>query len=72
MLIANINPAISGILLHGSFGHNRYTDWGIDAGYQFLGDGTHIGTAYVLFVRENQDLPASLNQGDFEPGRAVP
>ena len=64
VLSANINPAISEHTADGSFGHNRYTDWGIDAGYQFLGDGTHIGTAYVLFVRENQDLTASFNQGD--------
>jgi hypothetical protein len=39
------------------------TDYGFDAGYQYLGDGTHIVTANGLFIRENQHLQASFNAG---------
>jgi len=63
LLSANINPAISAFSADGSNGRDRYTDFGLDAGYQYLGDGTHIGTAYMLFVHENQNLQGLFNTG---------
>jgi hypothetical protein len=63
LLSANINPAISETMADGSLGRNRYTDYGFDAGYQYLGDGTHIATANLLFVHENQNLTGSFNMG---------
>jgi hypothetical protein len=63
LLSANVNPAISAHSADSSMGQNRFTDFGLDAGYQYLGDGTHIGTAYMLFMHENQDLQAAFNAG---------
>jgi hypothetical protein len=60
-LSANINPAISEHTADGSQGRNRYTDYGLDAGYQYLGSGEHIGTINALFVHEQQDLQAAFN-----------
>ena len=63
LLSANINPAISAFSANGSQGKNLYTDYALDAGYQYLGDGTNIGTAYMLLVHEDQDLKGSFNTG---------
>lgn len=63
LLSANINPATSAHTADGSQGQDRYTDYALDAGYQYLGDGTHIGTAYLLFIHEAQDLRSSFNTG---------
>jgi hypothetical protein len=63
LLSANINPAISAHDADSSDGRNRYTDYGFDGGYQFLGDGRHIGTVNALFVHENQNLASSFNTG---------
>jgi hypothetical protein len=62
LLSANINPATSAFSADGSHGKNQYTDYGLDAGYQFLGD-PNIATAYVLYVHENQNLKGSFNTG---------
>ena len=62
LLSANINPAISAFSADGSHGRNQYTDYGLDAGYQFLGD-PNIASAYVLYVHENQNLKGSFNTG---------
>ena len=63
LLSANLNPAISATLANSSQGQDRFTDYGFDAGYQYLGDGTHIITANMLVVRENQHLQGSFNAG---------
>ena len=63
LLSANINPAISAFSANGSQGKDLYTDYALDAGYQYLGDGTNIGTAYMLLVHEDQDLKGSFNTG---------
>jgi hypothetical protein len=61
LLSANINPAISEHTATSANGQNRFTDYALDAGYQYLGDGRHIGTAYLLYIHENQDLNAAFN-----------
>jgi len=63
LLSGNINPATSAFTADGSQSRNRYTDYELDGGYQFLGDGTHIVTAYANFVHENQSLNAAFNTG---------
>jgi hypothetical protein len=63
LLSANLNPAISATVGDNSQGQNRLTDYGLDAGYQYLGDGRHIVTGNALFIRENQHLQASFNTG---------
>ena len=50
---ADLIPATGEGSVDGSFGRNQYVDYGIDAGYQFLGDGTHVATVDAIFLREN-------------------
>ena len=40
-------------------GTDHYTDYAIDAGYQFLGDGTHIATVQGIYTYESQGLNAT-------------
>src|SRR5665213_1861317 len=42
LLHSNFNPAISAFSSDGSLGHDSYTDYALDGGYQYTGDGTHI------------------------------
>ena len=60
LLSANINPAISAFSADSSHGRNQYTDYGLDAGYQFLGD-PNIATAYVP-VRPREPEPEGIVQ----------
>jgi hypothetical protein len=58
---ANVNP-ISGVFqTDGSNGRDHYQDYAFDAGYQFLGDGTHIVTVQGIFTHENQNLEGTTN-----------
>lgn len=61
LLSANINPALSEHTATSMNGTNRFTDYALDASYRYLGDGRHIGTAYLLYIHENQDLSAAFN-----------
>jgi hypothetical protein len=61
-LSANTNPADpegKGFTSTGVAGQDRYTDYAFDAGYQFLGDGTHIVTAQAIYIHEDQRLNAT-------------
>jgi hypothetical protein len=40
-------------------GGDHYTDYSADAGYQFLGDGTHIATVQANYTYESQNLGAT-------------
>jgi hypothetical protein len=60
---SNFNPATRSFSVDGSLGRNQYTDYAIDAGYQFLGDQTHIGTAEGIYTYESQNLQSSFNAG---------
>ncbi|HSU05149.1 MAG TPA: hypothetical protein VLI93_06220, partial [Acetobacteraceae bacterium] len=72
LLAASINPAIGARSVDGSQGQDQYIDYGVDAGYQFLGDGTHIATAYGVFVHERQNLQGSFNRGSAsQPGNSL-
>jgi hypothetical protein len=62
-LIASLDPAITDISSTGSFGHDRYVDLALDAGYQFLGTGRHVATADLLFLHENRTLDGSVGLG---------
>ncbi len=63
VLHANLNPATGDRSVDGSFGQNSYTDWAVDAGYQFLGDGTHVATIDAIYTHEHQDLTGSTGLG---------
>lgn len=65
---ADVNPP-NGIAFQtdGSMGADHYTDYAVDAGYQYLGDGTHIFTVDGIFTHEDQNLKgstASFNAGN--------
>jgi hypothetical protein len=57
---ADVNPP-NGIPFQtdGSMGVDHYTDYALDASYQYLGDGTHIVTVQGIFTHENQNLTGS-------------
>jgi hypothetical protein len=40
----------------GSMGRDHYRDYAADAGYQWLGDGTHIFTLQTIIIHEDQNL----------------
>ena len=63
-LNGDINPATSAFTASGVLGRDRYTDYAIDGGYQFLGDSTHIVTVQGIFVHEDQELNGSFNAGN--------
>ena len=37
-------------------GRDHFSDYAFDAGYQFLGDGTHIVTVQGIYTHEDQNL----------------
>lgn len=63
MLHSNLNPATGERSVGGMFGRDSYTDFAIDGGYQFLGDGTNTATVDAIVTHENQDLKGSLGIG---------
>jgi hypothetical protein len=61
---ANVNP-VSGVLqTDGSMGRDHYQDYAFDAGYQYLGDGTHIVTVQGIYTYENQNLEGTTTSFD--------
>jgi len=54
---ADVNPP-NGIAFQtdGSMGVDHYTDYAVDASYQYLGDGTHIVTVQGIFTHEDRNL----------------
>jgi hypothetical protein len=56
---ANVNPTVDTFNTDGSSGQNSYQDYGVDAGYMWLGDGTHIVTVQGILVHEHQNLQGS-------------
>ena len=62
-LNSKFNPATGNFSSSGAMGHNSYTDFAVDAGYQFLGNGTHVFTTEGIYTYEKQDLQGSFNAG---------
>jgi hypothetical protein len=62
-LHSNINPAYAPFSATGSMGHDGYTDYAVDGGYQYLGDGTNVFSLLGIFDHENQNLVGSFNSG---------
>ena len=44
-------------------GHDSYTDYAVDGGYQFIGDGTHIVRCWASSITRMQNLVGSFNAG---------
>ena len=53
---SNVNPVSGVFQTDGSNGRDHYQDYAFDAGYQYLGDGTHTVTVQGIFTHENQNL----------------
>ena len=62
-LHSNINPATSTFASNGSNGQDSYTDYAVDRGDQWIGDGTHIVSVLGIFDHENQNLASSFATG---------
>ena len=63
---SNVNPTTGPLVTgpfqtDGSLGRDHYRDYGVDAGYQFLGDGTHIVTVQGIYTYESQNLEGTTN-----------
>jgi hypothetical protein len=43
---------------------NKYNDIGVDASYQFLGAGQHVGTVNARYTHEHQTRNASVDAGE--------
>ncbi len=61
---ANIDPQFG-------VGRDSYTDFALDGGYQFLGNGTNIVTVQGIFVHELQDLSATAANYNTTNGTTV-
>ena len=68
---SDFNPNAGGKMrsVDPSFGRNNYTDFAIDGGYQYLGDGTHVGTVYGIYVNEQQNLNGAFAGGTSDQSR---
>jgi hypothetical protein len=53
---SNVNPVAGTFMTDGSNGRDHYRDYAFDAGYQYLGDGTHIVTVQGIFTHEDRNL----------------
>ncbi|MBN9560990.1 MAG: cytochrome C [Alphaproteobacteria bacterium] len=62
-LHSNFNPAVGPFSSDGSFGHDSFTDYAIDAGYQFLGNRTYVVTTDAILVHEDQNLRGTFGMG---------
>ena len=57
---SNVNPVSGVFQTDGSNGRDLYSDYAFDAGYQYLGDGTHIGRRPVDRPIQRCTQPASI------------
>jgi hypothetical protein len=60
---SNFNPATGNFTSDGSMGHDDYTDYAVDGGYQYTGDGTHIISALGIFDHERENLKGTFAAG---------
>jgi len=60
---SDFNPATAAFTASSAMGRNGYTDVAVDAGYQFLGNQTHIFTAEGIYTHESQNLEGTFNAG---------
>lgn len=58
-----VNPATGSYSVDSSQGQDSYTDYAIDGGYQYTGDGTHIVSLLGIMDWESQNLVGSYNTG---------
>jgi hypothetical protein len=67
---SNVNPVSGTLMTDGSMGRDHYQDYAFDAGYQYLGDGTHIVTVQGIYTYENQNLEGTATSYNNANGTA--
>ena len=67
-MIANINPGAGARSASGASGTDAYADLGLDAGYQYFGDGTHTVSIYGIWVHESRSLNGTTNSFNLANG----
>src|ERR1700722_10824636 len=70
-LQSNVNPTTDTFDSSGANGRDHYSDYAIDAGYQFLGDGTHIVTVESIFTHESQNLEGTTAAFNIANGTSI-
>lgn len=60
---SEINPTLSAFSANSSMGRDSYSDYAVDGGYQFLGDGTHVFSVLGIYDHEIQNLAGSTRAG---------
>ncbi len=58
---SNVNPVTGVFETDGSMGRDHYRDFAVDAGYQYLGDGTHIVAVQGIYTHEDLNLEGTTN-----------
>jgi hypothetical protein len=67
---ADFNPATESYSSDGSQGHDSYTDYALDGGWQYLGTGKNIVSVMGIFDHEDTGLNGSYAVGAADPARA--
>ena len=67
---SRVNPTVSAHIGDASNGRDLYTDFGVDASYSYLGDGTNIVTVQGIFTKENQNILGTTNASNIANGTA--
>ena len=65
-----VNPLTGPRDVSSPFGHDQYTDYAFDAGYQFLGNGTHIAMVQGIYTHESQNLVGTAANNNNANGTA--
>ncbi|MDE8343678.1 MAG: hypothetical protein POG24_07655 [Acidocella sp.] len=67
-LQAGVYPLAGSRMADPSHGADQYTDLGVDAGYNFFGDGTNTISVYGIYVNEQQNLRGTAGGGNAANG----
>ena len=67
---SNVNPTTDTFNSSGAFGRDHYTDYAVDFGYQFIGNGTHRINLMGIVTYEQQNLEGTVNTFNAQNGTA--
>lgn len=60
---SDFNPTVATFSTNGANGHDSYTDFALDGGYQWIGDGKNIFSVLGIIDHEAQSLSSSYATG---------
>ncbi len=67
---SNVNPVSGVFQTDGSLGRDHFQDYAVDAGYEWLGNGTHIFSLQGILTHENQNLEGTTTAFNAANGTA--